>query len=111
MQYKLTDTGKDLVREANLDEVFPNIEMYYLTNPLKYNKFYLTSFSHMVDWNDIKELIREHRIYVKTTFDKVTAKSSGGISGGNSTFNKQEAGRSNGRDNNNGQRRFDYGEL
>ena len=76
LKYSKTDVGRDIVRLAKLEEIVPNLEAYYLTNPHQLNKFYLHSFSHLVRWEDIKEFIREQRIYVKTAFDKSTLKSS-----------------------------------
>lgn len=94
MVYKEIERGKDMVRPALLGEVIPNVEAYYLTNPFRVNKFNLTSFSHLIEWETIKELIRERRIYVKNTFDKSTAKSQTSDTGGSSTFAKQETKRS-----------------
>lgn len=91
--WKEFETGKDLLRLAKLEEVVPNLEAYYITNPHRVNKFNLITFSHLIEWETIKELVRERRIYVKTAFDKSTIKSSQGNSDGTGTFAKQEEGR------------------
>lgn len=89
-KYTEVERGKDLLRPARLEEVVPNLEVYYMTNPYKVNKFYLISFSHLVEWESIKEFIRERRIYVKTAFDKSAIKSSESNTIGTSTFAKQK---------------------
>ena len=89
LKYSKTDVGMDIVRVARLEEIVPNLDAYYLTNPHQHNKFYSHSFSHLVEWESIKELVRERRIYVKTAFDKSTIKSSEGNFAGAGTSVKQ----------------------
>jgi hypothetical protein len=69
-EFQVLEKGRGLVRFAHPSEVVPDRMEYYNKCDMGGNKFVLTSFSPLVEWETIKALCKYGHIVVKIGFKK-----------------------------------------